>query len=166
LTQAANNTDIIITKECNMTVIDSSAKDAFFRDVEAAAKQSIWCALATVAGDQPRVRMVHPTFEGDTLWIATGPETAKAREIAANSAVDLQYQVAPDNFVHLLIRGTATVLTDQATKERIWDVMDYDLNQFWPGGPGSDGYCVIKVQPSRVELSEMFGSQNKRVWKA
>ncbi len=149
-----------------MTLIANRDKDAFFRDVEAAAKKAIWCALATVAGNEARVRMVHPTWEGDILWIATGPTSAKAREIQDNGAVDIQFQVAPDDFVHLLVRGTATVLTDQATKDRIWDVMDYDLAQFWPGGPTSADYCAVKVQPVRVELSQMFGTMNKRVWKA
>ena len=148
-----------------MTIIESNEKDAFFRDVEAAAKKAIWCALATVSGNEARVRMVHPTWEGDVLWIATGPETAKAREIRENSSVDIQFQVAPDDFVHLLVRGTATVLTDQETKDRIWNVMDYDLAQFWPDGPRSSEYCVLKIEPARVELSEMFGTLNKRVWK-
>lgn len=149
-----------------MSNIDAKQKDAFFQDVEAAAKRAIWCALGTVTGNEPRVRMVHPTWEGDTLWIATGPETYKAKEIQANSAVDIQFQVAPDDFVHLLVRGKATVMTDEATKVRVWDVMDYDLAQFWPGGATSADFCVIRVDPSRVELSHMFGTMNKRVWKA
>ena len=149
-----------------MTIIDAGQKEAFFRDVEATAKKAIWCALATVADNEARVRMVHPTWEGDILWIATGPKSAKAREIQKNGAIDIQFQVAPEDFTHLLVRGTASVLTDQATKDRIWDVMDYDLAQFWPAGPASPEYCVIKVQPTRVELSEMFGTMNKRVWKA
>ena len=149
-----------------MTLITDQDKDAFFRDVEAAAKKAIWCALATVANNTARVRMVHPTWEGDVLWIATGPNSAKAREIQENGAVDIQFQVAPDDFVHLLVRGSAKVLTDQATKTRIWDVMDYDLAQFWPGGPTSPDYCAVRVQPVRVELSQMFGTMNKRVWKA
>jgi general stress protein 26 len=149
-----------------MTLIADRDKDAFFRDVEAAAKKAIWCALATVSNNEARVRMVHPTWEGDILWIATGPNTAKAREIQKNGSVDIQFQVAPDDFVHLLVRGRASVLTDQATKDRIWDVMDYDLAQFWPEGPASPDYCVVKVQPLRVELSGMFGTMNKRVWKA
>lgn len=148
-----------------MSIVSANQKEAFFRDVEAAAKKAIWCALATVAGNEARVRIVHPTWEGDVLWIATGPATAKAREIQENSSVDIQFQVAPDDFVHLLVRGTATVLTDQATKGRIWDVMDYDLAQFWPDGSTSSEYCVLKVEPTRVELSEMFGTLNKRVWK-
>lgn len=148
-----------------MTAVETSEKDAFFKDVEAAAKKAIWCALATVSGSEPRVRMVHPTWEGDVLWIATGPETAKAKEIQNNSAVDVQFQVAPDDFVHLMVRGHAEVLTDLATKERLWDVMDYDLSQFWPDGASSTAFCLVKIEPTRVELSEMFGTVNKRVWK-
>ncbi len=149
-----------------MTTVTAGDKDDFFRDVEAAAKRAIWCALATVQDDEPRVRMVHPTWEGDTLWIATGPQTPKAQQIQDNGAVDIQFQVAPDDFIHLLVRGRATVLTDAASKARIWDVMDYDLSQFWPGGPDSDDYCVVRVDPTRVELSEMFGTMNKRVWRS
>ncbi|MDX1735368.1 MAG: pyridoxamine 5'-phosphate oxidase family protein [Halioglobus sp.] len=148
-----------------MTSVGAQDKQAFFEDVEAAAKKAIWCALATVKDGAPRVRMVHPTWEGDTLWIATGPETPKAQQIRDNGAVDIQFQVAPDDFVHLMVRGNATVMTDSATKERIWDVMDYDLAQFWPDGATSPEYCVIRVDPTRVELSEMFGTVNKRVWR-
>ena len=148
-----------------MTAVSPADKDAFFSDVEAAAKKAIWCALATVDGNAPRVRMVHPTWEGDVLWVATGPTTPKATQIQANGEVDVQFQVAPDDFVHLMVRGTAEVLTDQATKDRVWDVMDYDLSQFWPDGPTSDAYCLVKITPQRVELSEMFGTMNKRVWR-
>lgn len=149
-----------------MTLIADQDTDVFFRDVEAAAKKAVWCALATVSNNEARVRMVHPTWEGDILWIATGPDSAKVREIQHNGAVDIQFQVAPDDFVHLLVRGHASVLTDQPTKARIWNVMDYDLAQFWPDGPTSPDYCVVKVQPVRVELSQMFGTMNKRVWRA
>ena len=139
-----------------MIVVTAKEKDSFFKEVDAAGNKAIWCALATVEGNEPRVRMVHPTWEGDVLWIATGPETAKAKQIQANPIVDIQFQVAPADFIHLLVRGTATLLTDMATRERIWDVMNYDLAQFWPDGPGDEGFCLIKVIPDRVELSEMF----------
>jgi general stress protein 26 len=149
-----------------MSLVTESEKEQFFKDVESAAKKAVWCALATVAGGEPRVRMVHPTWEGSTLWLATDPDSAKAQQLRANPAVDVQFQVAPDDFVHLMVRGKATVLDDQETKRRVWDVLDYDLSQFWPEGPEDAGYCVIRIDPERVELSEMFGTVNKRVWKA
>jgi general stress protein 26 len=148
-----------------MQLVTLEQKEAFFRDVEAAAKTATWCALATIANNQPRVRMVHPTWEHDILWVATGPESPKARQLTENPAVDVQFQVAPEGFVHLMVRGTATVLTDQATKDHVWDVMDYDLAQFWPGGKSDPGFAAIRIAPSRVELSELFGTVNKRVWR-
>ena len=111
--------------------------------------------------------MVHPTWEGDVLWFATGPETLKARQLAENPIVDIQYQVAPPDFIHLLVRGRATLVDDDTTREHVWNnVMDYDLSQFWPAGPTDPGYIAVRVQPERVELSEMFGTVNKRVWRA
>ena len=136
----------------------------FFAAANAAAKKSIWAAVATVANGTPRVRMVHPTWEGEILWFATGASTPKALQIRQLSDVDLQFQVAPPDFIHLLVRGTATVHDDQATKDHAWGVLDYDLAQFWPEGPTSAEFVAVKVSPSRVELSEMFGTANRRVW--
>ncbi|EEB78925.1 MAG: pyridoxamine 5'-phosphate oxidase family protein [Halioglobus sp.] len=149
-----------------MANVDPGKEDEFFMEVDAAAKKAVWCALATIRNNAPRVRMVHPTWEGKVLWIATGVETAKAKEIQKNAAVDIQFQVAPDDFVHLMVRGTAEVKVDSATKNRVWEVLDYDLTQFWPDGPANESYCLIRVEPFRVELSEMFGSRNKRVWRS
>ena len=49
---------------------------------------------------------------------------------------------------------------------RVADVLDYDLSQFWSGGSEDPGYAPIKITPARVELSGMFGSTDKRVYRA
>ncbi len=148
-----------------MTDVTENEKDAFFADVDAACKKAIWCAVATVAGDQPRVRIVHPTWDGDVLWFATGPESPKAKQLRINAHVDIQYQVAPPDFVHVMVRGTAELVTDQALKNQAWEAIDYDLTQFGSTGPEDPNFLPIKITPTRVELSEMFGSTNKRVWR-
>lgn len=148
-----------------MSRVEKSEAGAFFRDVEEASKKAVWCAIATVEGDQPRVRIVHPTWEGSVLWFATGTNSPKHRQLEENSFVDVQFQVAPPDFVHILARGRAEIVVDEAEKRRVWDVIDYDLSAFWPGGPGDEGYTLVKILPVRVELSKMFGSQDKRVWR-
>ena len=91
----------------------------------------------------------------------------KGVQLRANPHVDVQYQVAPPDFVHVLVRGRAELVSDDATRKHVWEnVMDYDLGQFWPGGPADPGYCAVRVTPTRVELSKMFGSTDKRVWRA
>ena len=148
-----------------MARVEASEAKTFFTDVEATAKQAVWCALATASPEGPRVRMVHPTWEGDTLWFATGTTSSKVRELRADPRVDVQFQVAPPDFVHLMVRGVATIVQDAAEKKRVWDVIDYDLSDFWSGGPTDPNYTLVRIAPSRVELSKTFGSVDKRVWR-
>ena len=148
-----------------MTAVTEQDRAAFFADVDAACRKAIWAAVATVDGDVPKVRMVHPTWEGETLWFATASSTAKAAQLAANPAIALQYQVSEPDFVHVLVNGTVELLDDKATREHVWNVMDYDLAEFWPGGVDEPGFLAVKINPERVELSEMFGMANKRVWR-
>ncbi len=146
--------------------MDEEEKTAFFTDVDTACKKAIWCAIATITGDEPSVRIIHPTWEGDVLWFATGPESPKANQLRENPNVDIQYQVAPPDFVHVMVRGKAELISDQATKNHAWDAIDYDLTQFGSTGPEDPNFLPIRITPSRVELSEMFGSMNRRVWRA
>ena len=149
-----------------MADVSDSERADFFGAVEATAKEAVWCALATQSKNGPRVRMVHPTWEGETLWLATGASSPKAKQISRDPRVDIQFQVAPPGFVHLMVRGEATIVTDPAEKKRVWDVLDYDLSQFWPGGPTDPNYSPVSIAPTRVELSKMFGSMEQRVWRA
>jgi general stress protein 26 len=149
-----------------MTKVSEAEKQAFFSDVDEACKKAIWCAIATIDGDAPRVRMIHPTWDGDVLWFATGPDSPKAHQMRANSNVDIQYQVAPPDFIHVMVRGKAELITDQDTKNHAWDAIDYDLTQFGSSGPDDPNFLPVKIVPTRVELSEMFGSMNKRIWRA
>jgi general stress protein 26 len=148
-----------------MTQVDDADRAAFFEAVNAASQKAVWCAVASCEGGEPRVRMVHPTWEGETLWFATGTGSPKLRQLLRNPAIDIQYQVAPPDFVHILVRGRSEVVEDAAEKRRVWDVLDYDLSQFWSAGPEDPNYSLVRVTPLRVELSKMFGSQDKQVWR-
>ena len=61
-----------------MADVAAVEKDAFFIEVAKASKDAVWCALATEHKGQPRVRIVHPTWEGEVLWVATAPQSPKA----------------------------------------------------------------------------------------
>ena len=148
-----------------MADVTAAEKDSFFEEVGKASAAAVWCAWATQSKSGPRVRMVHPTWEGDVLWLATGPETPKAKQMANQPLVDIQWQVAPPNFIHIMCRGTAELFMDDETRAHAWEALDYDLMDFFPGGPTDPNYVAVKVTPTRVELSEMFGSQNQRIWR-
>lgn len=136
----------------------------------AAAQKATWAYLATSAGDQPKVRVVHPAFEGERLWIATGRTSPKGAHIAKNPKVELFYQVGSE-FVHLTVTGRARFIDDAAEKKRVWEgkVFDYDLGQFWPGGHQAPDFGLMLVTPSRIELTSMMElMQGKKplVWHA
>src|ERR1041385_9086680 len=75
--------------------------------------------LATIDGDQPRVRPVSPVrSEGFTIYVANLRMYHKTGEIAANPKVELCYMDAGHNQVRLT--GVAETLTDRPLLEQIW----------------------------------------------
>src|SRR6266481_715477 len=76
--------------------------------------------LATLDGDQPRLRPVSPVrTDGFTVYVANLRGYHKTREIAANPKVELCYLDEHHNQVR--ITGLAEVVTDLAVLQAIWD---------------------------------------------
>jgi len=129
---------------------------------------SPWAHLATVGADgAPDVVPVHPGWEGDTLWIMMGADSTKHRNVAANPAVALHWQVTEVGD-GLEVWGTAEVFTDLDTKRRLWTgVFDYDLNAFAPNGPDdSPGTAFLAVTPTRAVYLAMYGMKGTERWHA
>ncbi|MDQ3106986.1 MAG: pyridoxamine 5'-phosphate oxidase family protein [Actinomycetota bacterium] len=136
-------------------------------DVKAEAKRlSPWAHIATVGADaKPDVVPVHPCWEGDVLWAMIGVDSVKARNVRANSAVALHWQVN-ESGDGVEVWGTATVHDDLETKQRLWeDVFDYDLNLFAPGGPdGSPDTAFLAVHPERALILKAYGMGGRETW--
>ena len=144
-------------------------ESSFWTKVHATAAKATWAYLATAVGDRPKVRVVHPAFEGERVWVATGRDSAKARQVGKNSNVELFYQISAE-MVHLTVTGKAAFVEDQALKKRIWDakVFDYDLAQFWPAGSESKDFGLMLITPTRIELTslpEMMTGKKPEVWR-
>src|ERR1700710_2785368 len=76
--------------------------------------------LATIDGDQPRVRPVSPVrTEGFTIYVANLRQYHKTQEILANPRVELCYVDGGHNQVR--ITGVASEVKDQAVLQSIWD---------------------------------------------
>ena len=128
---------------------------------------SPWAHLATVGADgAPDVVPVHPSWEGDTLWIMCGNDSTKCRNITANPSVAIHWQVTEVGD-GLEVWGTAEIFTDLETKRRLWSgVFDYDLNAFAPGGPDdSPGTAFLAVTPQRATYLAMYGMKGTERWK-
>src|SRR3954452_16790221 len=76
--------------------------------------------LATLDGDQPRVRPVSPVrTDHFTVYVANLRGYHKTVEIAANPRVELCYLA--DTHDQVRITGVAEVVRDQAVLQQIWD---------------------------------------------
>ena len=131
-----------------------------------ASRLSPWAHVATIGADgRPDVAPVHPAWEGATLWFMTFGDSVKARNIRANPAVAMHWQVteAGDG---VEVWGTAEIRDDLETKRRLWDgVFDYDLNLFSPGGPdGSPGTVFVGIDVERAVAIKAYGMGGIERW--
>lgn len=74
--------------------VSQAERAEFFAAVDAASREAAWCAPATAGPGGPRVRIVHPTWEGETLRLATMTGSPTLRDLARDPRVELQYQAA------------------------------------------------------------------------
>ena len=107
--------------------------------------------LATIDGDQPRVRPVSPVrSDGFTIYVANLQMYHKTGEIAANPKVELCYMDAGHNQVRLT--GIADVLTDRPLLEQIWQ--DNPLMRQFLGSLDNPQLIVYRIQPTQVRFMQ------------
>ena len=107
--------------------------------------------LATIDGDQPRLRPVSPVkTEGFTIYIANLRLYRKTAEIAANPKVELCYVDAGHNQVRLT--GIAEVLEDRPQLEEIWQANPL-LRQYL-GSVDNPQLIVYRIQPTQVRYMQ------------
>jgi general stress protein 26 len=105
--------------------------------------------LASMDGDQPRLRPVSPVrTDGFTVHVANLRAYHKTGEIAANPKVELGYRDAKHDQVR--ITGTAEVVTDRGLLQEIWDANPL-LRQYL-GRIDNPELIVYRVRPNRVRF--------------
>jgi general stress protein 26 len=103
--------------------------------------------LATIDGDQPRVRPVSPVrTDGFTVYVANLRAYHKTEEIAANPNVELCY--LDDHHDQVRIAGRAEVLSDRTLLQEIWDANPL-LRQYL-GSIDNPQLIVYRIAPTRV----------------
>ena len=110
-------------------------------------KSAKFPTLATIDGDQPRVRPVSPVrTDGFVVYVANLRMYHKTAEIAANPKVELCYLDEHHNQVR--ITGVADVLADRAVLQAIWDANPL-LRQYL-GTIENPALIVYRIGPTRV----------------
>jgi len=105
--------------------------------------------LATIDGDQPRLRPVSPVkTDGFTIYIANLKNYGKTAEIAANPKVELCYMSPSHDQVR--ITGIAEVLEDAVEIKAIWD--SNALLRQYLGSADNPQLVIYRVKPERVRF--------------
>ncbi|MFP6613342.1 MAG: pyridoxamine 5'-phosphate oxidase family protein [Pirellulales bacterium] len=107
--------------------------------------------LATIDGDQPRLRPVSPVrTDGFTIYVANLRMYHKTAEIEANPKVELCYMDEGHNQVRLT--GTASIVTDRDLLQKIWDTNP--LMRQYLGSIDNPALIVYRIDPSQVRYMQ------------
>jgi general stress protein 26 len=107
--------------------------------------------LATIDGDQPRVRPVSPVrTDGFVIYVANMRFYAKTAQIAANPKVELCYMDEHHNQVR--ITGVAEILMDRTLLEEIWNANA--LMRQYLGSIDNPQLIVYRITPNQVRYMQ------------
>ena len=103
--------------------------------------------LATIDGDQPRLRPVSPVrTDGFTVYVANLKSYHKTAEIEANPKVELAY--LDDHHDQVRITGVAERVTDRDLLQAIWD--ENPLLRQYLGSLDNPDLIVYRIGPKKV----------------
>ena len=126
--------------------IDPSAVPQLAKDI---VKKVKFPMLATMDGDQPRVRPVSPVrTEGFTVYVANLKSYGKTKEIEVNNKVELCY--LDDDHNQVRITGVAEIVHDRKLLEDIWSANR--LLQHYLGSIDNPELVVYKINPMRIRF--------------
>lgn len=116
--------------------------------------------LATIDGDQPRVRPVSPVrVEGFTVYVANLRQYHKTGEIAACPNVELCY--LDEHHDQVRITGIAEVLADAALLAEIWKTNP--LLRKYLGTPDNPELIVYRIRPTRIRFMREWALEYQEV---
>ena len=116
--------------------------------------------LATIDGDQPRVRPVSPVkSDGFTIYVANLRMYHKTVEIAANPRVELCYMDDGHNQVRLT--GLAEIVTERPLLEEIWTANP--LMRQYLGSLDNPALIVYRIRPTQVRYMQEWALEYHEV---
>lgn len=116
--------------------------------------------LATIDGDQPRVRPVSPVrTDGFTIYVANLRFYHKTSEIEANPKVELCYLDPDHNQVR--ITAIAEIVSDRALLQAIWDANP--LMRQYLGSLDNPQLIVYRMTPRQVRYMQEWALEYSNV---
>ena len=127
------------------------------------AHRIVWCTVATVdAAGKPRTRILHPVWEWDgstlTGWIATSPQSVKAKHLGANPFASLTYWTSSHD---VCTADCETDWTNDSESKRVgWDrfknspaPVGYDpsIIPTWTSSE-AESFGILRLRPTALRV--------------
>jgi len=94
-----------------------------------------------------------------TFYFTTNTSSMRVAQYRKNPKASI-YFYDERFFKGVMLKGKMSVLTDAATKKRIWQDGD---EMYYPKGVTDPDYCVLKFSAQSGRLYQNFGSQDFKV---
>jgi general stress protein 26 len=102
--------------------------------------------LATMDGDQPRVRPVTLISFGDKYWIMTDKGSEKVKQVQNNPKVEISFIFRKNNLdCCLRITGLAEIVKDQIIKKKLAEHCDF-FSLHWESAEDPN-YALLQIIP-------------------
>lgn len=107
--------------------------------------------LATMEGDQPRVRPVTLVFLDKKFWITTGTWSAKVKQIQKNPKVEFSMIFKEgNNDCCIRAAGRAEIIRNKETKAKLAKHCGF-FAEHWKSVDDPD-YTVLKINPAEITI--------------
>lgn len=127
---------------------------------QATMREAKFPMLASMDGDQPRLRPVSPVkTDGFTVYVANLRAYHKTGELAANPRVELCYLDSGHNQVR--ITGAVEIVSDRALLEDIWQTNP--LLRAYLGTPDNPALIIYRVVPDMVRYMREWALEYHQV---
>lgn len=111
-----------------------------YKDVLTFVKENPVCFIATMDGDQPRIRaFLTVLFEDEKIYFTTGATKSVFKQLSKNQKIELCY-CSRDFRKMMRITGKIEIIDDREKKQRLLDERDY-LKMF--GGRADDPRFIL-----------------------
>jgi len=107
--------------------------------------------LATVEGDQPRVRPVTLIYLDKEFWITTDTWSAKVKQIQENPKVEFSLPFKEGNKdCCIRVAGLAGIIKDEKTRAKLARHCDF-FDKHWKSVDDPD-YTLLKIRPVEIAI--------------
>ena len=118
--------------------------------------------LATADGDQPKVRPVTLIHLRKKLYVTTGSNNAKVKQIAQNHKAEFCLMLEKgESKGTIRAECIARIVTDKKVKVDVFNSISF-AKEFWEG-PDDPSYTVIELKPISFEYMKPESMESTRI---